>query len=452
MITDGIHADPARPLLTAPYAAPSARSDGRMTVSFKTLGCRLNQAETARLRTAFEAAGYIWTPFGEPAAVCVIHGCTITAQAEKDSVRAARQARRANPQTFVVLAGCVAEVGGEALTASAGADLAVGQTDKFRLPELLARHGWSLPTAAAPDAAAARPRFETTRALVKAQDGCDFRCAYCIVPAARGAPRSRPQAEIVAEIEGLIADGFKEVVLTGANLGCYDDGGASLVALLTRVESLAGLERIRLSSIEMSTVEYDVIRFMARSRKLCRFLHLPLQSGDDGLLRAMGRRYSARQYQDLVEYAAREVEGIGLGTDVLVGFPGEDEAAFDQTRRLIEALPFNNLHIFAYSRRPGTPACEMKDQVNAAVKKRRVTDLIALGREKRAAFARRWIGREVTVLVESVEASGEGTGWTGEYVAARVRGRLLQSNQVVRMTPDRVEDETLVGQAVSLTG
>ncbi|MBU1734663.1 MAG: MiaB/RimO family radical SAM methylthiotransferase, partial [Verrucomicrobia bacterium] len=301
------------------------------------------------------------------------------------------------------------------------------------------------------------PLFDTTRAIVKIQDGCDFHCAYCIVPRARGTAWSRPFDEIIEEINGLVQAGYREIVLTGANIGCYEDHGRKLSCLLRRIETVPALERIRLSSIEISTVEREVIDCMAASRKLCRYLHLPMQSGSDPVLRAMRRRYAIREYGAVMAYAVDRVEVIGVGTDVIVGFPGERAVDFDATATMIAQGPFSNVHVFSYSPRPGTPAAVMKAQVPDSEKRRRVARLLELAREKRMAFARRWVGREVAVLVEAVNAAGVATGWTGEYLPARILpppapaggGPRVQAvpvrNRVIRFVPRAVEGDTLIG-------
>jgi len=395
------------------------------TVCVKTLGCRLNQAETARIKAGFVQAGYRLAAKDEPADVCVIHTCTVTAAARAESARLARSARRRRPDACVILAGCAAEVEPAALRAETGADVVAGQADKFRLPELLGGTG------PAPAGPAAVPLFETTRAWLKAQDGCDFRCAYCIVPAARGPARSRPAAELVAEAEQLTERGHRELVVTGANLGCYADGSTGLVDLLARLEAVTGLARLRISSIEVSTVERDVISYMETSGKLCRFLHLPLQTGSDRLLAAMGRRYTRAEYRALVRFAADRLPGAGIGTDLVTGLPGEDEAAFQDTVRLVEELPFSNLHVFPYSPRPGTRAAALPDRPAREIARERAARLTELGRRKRAAFARRFQGRAVEVLVERVDRDGCGAGWTREYLPARVSGEGRAPGQVV---------------------
>lgn len=416
-----------------------------LRVSFKTLGCRLNQAETAQLAALFRAAGYETAAQGQAADVSVIHTCTVTRTAERECLRLARSARQANPETLVVLAGCAVEAADPDALASAGADLLVGQQDKWRLPELVRAKmaGSPLPSEPAPPSKEPPvPSFQTTRALVKVQDGCSFRCAYCIVPDARGEPRSRPAAEIVREAEALAAQGYREIVLTGANLGCYADGNGGLVALLRSLDRVSGIERIRLSSVEISTVEREVVDCLLESPKLCRYLHLPLQSGDDGVLARMRRRYRADDYRRLVDYALKRLPLLGLGTDVLVGFPGEDERAFNRTLDLVRELPFSNLHVFPYSSRPGTPAAAMPDPVPSPERKERARAVIRLGQAKRIQFAADFVGRGVSVLIESSDGK-TGSGWTSEYLEARLPAGPEMVNRIAGFRPTRSDGATL---------
>ena len=424
------------------------------TVSIKTVGCRLNQAESSGMARAFDACGYAVVPFGEPSDVVVIHGCAVTARAEKDCFRLARTAARRQPRPFIVLAGCVAEIAGAHPAVAGIVDFVAGQADKCRLPELLAARGHGADTSPETREEHGGRLSPTdpdgrTRALVKVQDGCEFRCAYCIVPAARGPSRSRPVREIVAEVRALVDSGFKEVVLTGANIGCYDDAGQRLVALLEAVDRIPGLERFRISSIELSTVEREVIDFMVASPRFCRFLHLPLQSGDDMILAAMRRRYSTARYRDLVEYAVGRLGSVGLGADVIAGFPGEDGDSFERTCAFITSLPLSHLHVFEYSSRPGTDAARMRAHVPVMERKRRVAELIRIGRAAKAGFARSFIGRTVSVLVEEASCSGQGTGWTGEYIRARVSGPGLAPNCIVSVRAQTFDEtaEALVGVA-----
>ena len=246
------------------------------------------------------------------------------------------------------------------------------------------------------------------------------------------------------DVAGLAERGFREVVITGANIGCYRDGQNDLVDLLEAVEAVDAIARIRISSIESTTVERDVIDFMATSSKLCHFLHLPLQSGDDETLARMGRRYSVTDYRSVVDYAVGRVPDLGLGTDIIVGFPGETDTAFANTMACVEGLPFSNLHVFSYSQRRGTPAADMPNQVDAAIKKARSAKLIALGKIKRSAFAQSFIGKPVTTLIERVREDGAATGWTDQYLPVRITASTPQVNNIVTFTPTRVEGDILV--------
>ena len=422
-------------------------------VSFKTVGCRLNQAETALMAAQFMQAGYEVVAPGDHAEVAIIHGCTLPQAAERKTVQYARAARSRNTPC-VVIAGCPAQLDPAGMLADSGANIVAGQADKYRLVELIGmenRAGTGKKNGE-PFPPSHTPRHNHTRALVKVQDGCNFRCSYCIVPDARGAPASLPATEIVEEITRLADTGFKEVVLTGANLGCYKDGNNDLLRMIGKIEQIPGIRRIRLSSIEPGTCEKALIDLMANSDKLCRFLHVPLQSGDDRILHAMRRRYSAAQYIAFVEYAAGRLGPFGLGTDIITGFPGEDDVAFESTVKLVESLPFSNLHVFPYSRRPGTPASEMDGQVKNSTRTSRARLLAELGTAKRAVFARQFLGKEVTVLIEGRPSGTEGSGWTSEYIEATVHGASLTRNQLVKFVPHKLTGARLGGECTNHAG
>ncbi|MBT3194327.1 MAG: MiaB/RimO family radical SAM methylthiotransferase [Verrucomicrobia bacterium] len=417
------------------------------TVSFKTVGCRLNQAETAQIASQFVAAGYRVVEAGQACDVAVVNSCTITHGAERDCARWARRLRRQGAR-HVILAGCAVVQDGDRLQQETGVDLIADQTAKFNLIELLHGPNGILPAPTAPLPASdhsGAPVFAATRALVKAQDGCNFRCSYCIVPDARGLPRSRPLPDVLDDVRRLADEGFREIVITGANIGCYREGKHDLVSLLEAAESVEGIERIRISSIESTTVERDVIDFMAASAKLCHFLHLPLQSGDNDTLRRMGRRYTTEQYRDVARYAVDRVPDLGLGTDVIVGFPGETDSAFENTLACVRDLPFSNLHVFSYSQRRGTPAAGMPNQVVPEVKKVRSAALIALGKAKRIAFAEAFIGREVNTLLERVADDGSASGWSGQYLPIRITKADAQENDIVTFRPTSTDGDILVG-------
>ncbi|MBN1557630.1 MAG: MiaB/RimO family radical SAM methylthiotransferase [Lentisphaerae bacterium] len=400
-----------------------------LRVAFTTIGCRLNQAETAAMAGRFQAAGYTVVPSGNACEVHVVHSCTVTARAERDSLRAARRAARQQPRPLVVVAGCAVEADPERVRTATGADRVVGHDGKRLLPDGLPR------APAGAQHTPGIPVFASTRALVKIQDGCSFGCAYCIVPRVRSRVWSRPVRDVLEECRALAGAGHREIVLTGANLGTFRDGRRSLVHLLEAIESRTPVARIRLSSIEPATVEREIIDYMAGSERVCRYLHLPLQSGDDNVLAAMGRHYTAADYTDRAAYAIERIPRLGLGTDIITGLPGEDAEAFKRTRDLVAGLPFSNLHVFPYSPRPGTRAAALQAP-SPATARRRARDLVALGRKLRRTFAARAAGRPVTVLVETVSENA-GYGWTGEYLRARIRRPGLRVNTLLTLTVPR---------------
>lgn len=422
-----------------------------MRVSIKTLGCRLNQAESATMAGGFAALGFDVVPDDAPAEVHVLHSCAITHAAEAEALRMVRRVRRAlGSEAFVVATGCAVELeGATGRFREAGADLVVRQMDKPHLPTLVAKalaaaRGEEVP---ALPCGPCSPLFSTTRAILKVQDGCAFRCSYCIVPDTRGTPRSRPFDEVLSEATDVFARGYLEVVLTGVNVACYHDHGRSLCDLVTAILALPGRRgaRVRLASIEPATAERELVELAVSEPGLCRFFHFPLQSGDDAILRAMRRRYTVAEYEAVLEHAEALLPDACLGADIITGFPGEDEVAFENTRQLLERHPFGNLHVFPYSERPGTPAALMPGAIPVMVRRERARELVRLADEKRAAFAHRFVGREVEVLIERVASDGTGIGWSGEYVETRLAGCTeADVNTLRRVTPHHVDGSVLL--------
>jgi len=397
-----------------------------LRVGIKTMGCRVNHAEAAVLAGALEYEGFQVVTDGHPCEALVLHSCVITAEAQRETLRLVRAARRRGVE-WVLVSGCATSIIDCAALFEAGVD---GVVDK-RSGTVSIRPGREDGGVGAVVAAALAggggrsylPAFASTRATVKIQDGCDFRCAYCIVPDARGGPKSRPSGAVLEEVARLAARGYREIVLTGVNVACWGEAGMRLADLVRAALPIDGVARIRLGSIEPGTIERELVDVMAAAgSRLCRSLHYPLQSGDAGVLRRMRRRYTPEAYGETVREALARVPRLGLGADVITGFPGEDDAAFAATMRLVEALPFSNLHVFPYSERPGTPAAGLDGVVPVQVRRERARELIALGGRKREAFARSWVGQCVEVLVERVDDDGTGRGWTGEYLEARIPG------------------------------
>jgi threonylcarbamoyladenosine tRNA methylthiotransferase MtaB len=380
-----------------------------------TLGCKVNQAESEGI--AGRLAGPDWQPADSPeeADLCLINTCTVTRKAAMQSRQAVRQAIRANPQACVAVTGCYAETDPQALMKIKGLDCIVDQAGKSRLPEIIRSCGiakcdrpaiWSSPDQASP-ALAALPSGTPagrTRPFLKIQDGCDAFCTYCIVPYARGRSRSTPLQAVLASMEHLAEQGFHEVVLTGIHIGFYGrdlDPRSSLIELLQGISGLKAPLRVRLSSIEPLELTEEILTQVAASDRFCRHFHIPLQSGDRETLKRMGRPYSAEVFGALVQKIRRLMPDAAIGVDVLAGFPGESEAAFENTFQLIQALPVSYLHVFPFSARPGTAACDLPDHMPAEKIKQRCARLRQLGSRKRLDFHRSFIGRNVPVLTET---------------------------------------------------
>ncbi len=409
--------------------------NGERTVAFATLGCRLNQVESQELRALVEAAGFRAVPDGEAAQVYVVNTCTVTSRADFSDRQAIRRITRANPAAVVVVTGCLAQTDPEALARMPGVDLVLGNQEKYRLPELLdsivkrdraeVRVG-EIERARDVPAVAMRRVSGRSRAFVKIQDGCQHRCAFCIVPAARGRSRSQDPKAVLEQVEALVEAGYGETTLTGVDIGHYGWDlvpRTSLAALVTRLAGVSGLHWLRLSSVLPAYFTPSLIEAVTTIPVVAPHLHLPLQSGSDHVLRRMRRPYSVAMYRRLVERLASAIPDLGLGADVIVGHPGEGEDDFEATMALVRALPFSYLHVFAYSDRKGTEAAKMGDRLGASVIRERSRQLRALGAEKSLAFRRRLLGRALEVLVlEERRADLALTGLTANYVEVGFEG------------------------------
>jgi threonylcarbamoyladenosine tRNA methylthiotransferase MtaB len=405
-------------------------------VGLTTVGCKLNQYESEMVREQFLRAGYEVVPFDAPADVYVVNSCTVTSRSDRDSRRLARRARRANPEALVVVTGCYAEVSGDVVAGIPEIDLVVGNADKRRLAEVVA--DGSAERAGAPGVRVAdggsdfdEPlvnRFGThTRAFMKVQDGCDAACTYCIVRRARGPSRSLPPERAVEQAQRFAEAGHAEIVLVGVHLGAYGldlSPPLRLADLVARLTEVPGLGRIRLSSVEPQELDDDLVSLAADSPKVCQHFHIPVQSGDDDVLRRMARPYTGGFVAELLTGAAERIPDVGIGADVIVGFPGEGESHFRRTQELLSGLPVTYLHVFSYSPRPGTPAADFGDQVQEEVKKGRCRALRELSAEKAFAFGRKLVGTTAEVLIEGARrgAARAVTGLTGNYVRVVLEG------------------------------
>lgn len=393
-----------------------------MRVAFSTFGCKINQYDTELMRREFASRGSTIVSFDDDADVYIINTCTVTSKSDYQCRQAIRSIARRGKTGRVVVTGCYAETRPDELRKIPGVGLVIGNSSKSSIVDQVAAYIGTdpLPEPQKPDAA-----FTRTRGVLKIQDGCDARCSYCIVPAARGRPKSMPPDMVVSEFNGMVSRGCPEVVLTGIHVGCYGedlDIDIDLEGLLRILLVYKGSSRIRLSSIEPQELTPGLISMLGNG--LCRHLHIPLQSGDDSILRAMNRRYTAGFYMDLINRIAKEVPDIGLGADVMVGFPGEGDKEFENTLRLIESLPVTYLHVFSFSPRPGTSALDMKGQVPESVKKERSAVLRQLGIKKNLDFRTRLIGKplDAVVINKMDDQSGWFLGITDNYVRVVIEG------------------------------
>lgn len=419
------------------------------------LGCKVNQSEMEAAARLLRQAG---VPLVDPSAradLYLVNTCTVTSTADEKSRAAVRRARRANPDAQVVVTGCSVQVDpGAFARVDAGARL-VGNEDKAAfLAELEALIDGAdargplaapLPTLSGVDAVAVgidgvaddRAAVERTRAFVKVQDGCSFFCTYCIIPRARGAERSLPPERVLADVRRALAAGHRELVLTGINIGTYDGGWSerghrgshtasalTLAGLVRRILDETTVERLRLSSIEPQHVDDELLEtWAANAPRTLPHLHLPLQSGDDGVLRRMGRRYLSADYGRIVERARRAIPGVAVHADVIAGFPSEDDAGFERSIAFIEGLDLAGLHVFRYSPRPGTPATRMAGQVPEPAKKLRAARLLAHAVDARARWARAGIGTTTRVLAETRLDDGRWVGHAEDHVLVAVEPR-----------------------------
>jgi len=399
------------------------------TVAIATLGCKINQFESEVLTESIEKEGYRIVPFGEKADITIINTCTVTHRADFQSRQMVRRARRSSSDTLLIVTGCYAQVDPEKLSKIEGVNYLLGNQEKKRIPSLLSlMERGELPKIQVDDIRKEVLFVDTplhsfhhhTRAFLKVQDGCDARCSYCIVPNARGRSRSLAPERILDHLKELKQKGYKEAVLTGIHLGAYgfDLGpAASLEDLLGRVEKEETPLRIRLSSIEPRDFSPGLIALLSRSRKTCPHLHIPVQSGDDEILKKMNRNYDRRFISDLVRELHGRIPNLSIGADMIAGFPGETAERFQNSFDLISSLPLAYLHVFPFSKREGTSAAQFPDQVGEEEIKIRAERLRDLGKEKRQIFYRRFVNQELSVLVEGRRGKEGGLrGFSRNYV------------------------------------
>lgn len=418
-----------------------------------TLGCRLNQAESALLHDRLQAAGYTVVADGEPADLGIINTCTVTGEADAKSRKAIRAFVRQNPEAFVAVIGCMSQLHARLVAGIEGVDLVLGNADKLDVLEHVAPHKNAAPVILCnglPDGDFTIPPHggsvgPTRRANLKIQEGCNGVCSYCIVPRARGKPRSRHMDNLLAEAEMLVGRGVREIVLTGINVGLYAHDTHTILDVIDRLDAVPGLARVRISSIELSTIPEGLLERMADpAHALVPFLHIPLQSGCDKTLAAMRRTYTAAEFRRFIDKARATDEQLCIGADVIVGFPGETDDDFEETVGFVLDSPIDYAHVFKFSARPDTPAARMPGRIDSRMINRRGLRMREISVQKRAAFHRRHAGRTLDVLFE-IESRGRWLGYTPNYIRVAVSSPLDLENIIAPVTLRESRGETMTG-------
>ena len=416
-------------------------------VSFHTLGCKLNFSESSTLAREFERGGYKRVEPSEPTDVAVINSCSVTEHADKKCRNIIRKIHRRNPNAIIAVTGCYAQLRPEAIAAIEGVDIVLSNNDKGdlykRVVELKERGKAEVYSCSVENLTrffAAYSSGDRTRSFLKVQDGCDYKCAYCTIHYARGSSRNIPIADIVAEAKEIAAADQKEIVITGINTGDFGrTTGERFIDLLRELDGVDGIERYRISSIEPNLITDEIIEFCAQSPKFVPHFHIPLQSGSTRILGLMRRRYTAERYRERIAKIRELMPDSFLGVDVIVGFPGEGEEEFMETYLLLEEVGASFLHIFPFSERPGTPAVDMPNKVQARISTERVSRLEELSAKLNRAFTERFIGTEREVLFESTNHDGLMYGYTDNYLRVSIPFNEAAVNNICRVRLDSID-------------
>jgi threonylcarbamoyladenosine tRNA methylthiotransferase MtaB len=418
-----------------------------MKVAIYTLGCKLNQAETESLANGFSQAGFQLVSPSDVADIYIANTCTVTHIADRKSRHWLRLARRRNPQALIVAAGCYAQTNRQELTKLA--DLVVDNTEKDHLPELvqtlsLEGRGFGEGTTTQPHMFAATIR---TRSLIKIQDGCHSSCTYCIVPKVRPREYSLPAYQIIEEIKHRVAQGYREVVLTGTKVGSYNDNSTDFKDLIQRILRHTGIERLRLSSLQPSEISSQLLALW-QDERLCRHFHLALQSASETVLHKMRRSYSPAEYQRTVDLINEKIPGVAITTDIMVGFPGETDDEFEQSYSFCQQAGFANIHVFPYSPRPQTAAARMHGQVKDKIKQERNRKMLELSRVSRRRFCDQFLGQTMPVLWEKETSPGSGTysGLTDNYIRVFAHSENPLTNEITPVKLVELHNQGIWGE------
>lgn len=441
----------------ARHSAP--RVSMSQTVSFATLGCKTNQFESASMQESLQGAGYQVVPFDEGAELVIVNTCTVTSATDAQSRNLIRRARRLNAACRVVVTGCYAQIDPGALETLPGVSLVIGNEEKQRLLDFLTSDQVATHVAVSDIRMAENVFLQPStsfagrsRAFVQIQNGCDAFCSYCIIPYARGASRSAHPDEILQQIDALVESGYREIVLTGIHIGGYGAGlkpPLNLNDLIQRIERKTRVHRLRLGSIEPTELTDELLESVASSQVICPHFHIPLQSGDDEVLQRMGRTYDSDSFARLVNKIRETLPFAAICLDVITGFPGETDQQFENTFAFIAGLPITDLHVFPYSRRPGTPAADLPEQVPGNVSRERAARLRHQAAEKYRLYAESFVGQELEVVVEDGTKAGLLKGVSRNYLDIRFAGESSLMGQCVLVKPVAWLDDALLAELMS---
>jgi threonylcarbamoyladenosine tRNA methylthiotransferase MtaB len=419
--------------------------DDRPCVAFYTLGCKLNQAETEALANQFGQAGFR-VASDDGADVCILNTCTVTHIADRKSRHLLRLLRKKNPKALIVATGCYAERAPKDISALK-VDLVIGNEQKTDIPELVKKRLDFKADKSGVEFES--PSVSRVRSFIKIQEGCNDYCSYCIVPIVRGHRRCLPAEGIIDMVKAKVAMGYKEVILTGTKIGDYSDNGAGLQQLIVRILEQTDLKRLHLSSLQPQEITGNLISLWTNSR-LCRHFHVALQSGSDTVLERMKRRYNLEDYSKAISWIKKEIPDVAVTTDIMVGFPGETDAEFEENYSFCRDMGFADIHVFSYSCRTGTKAAQMSDQVNEKGKKARSLRMLDLARESARSFQERFLGQTIGVLWEAEVKPGSGlyTGFSDNYMRVFAKSDRRLSNRIVRVKLIKAYNDGVWGEIV----
>ncbi len=429
-------------------------------VALHTLGCKLNYSETSSIGSQFLGNNFQVVDFQQTADVYVLNTCSVTESAERECRQIVRRALRQNPEAFIIVTGCYAQLRPEEIARIEGVDAVLGSNEKFKLFSLLENFNKRELTCISVTPTENLTEFgvahstdadSRTRAFLKIQDGCDYTCSFCTIPLARGTSRSLEAVKVIAEFKQLLADGYKEIILTGVNVGDYGKNiGTNLFNLLNELIRIDGEFRIRISSIEPNLLTDEIIKLTSESEKLCNHFHIPLQSGSPRILKAMQRRYSLQDYESLIHKVKKLLPDSAIGVDVIVGFPGETEEDFIHTHNFLRELPISYLHVFTYSERPDTKAISLPGMVEVQERKRRNNILRILSEKKRSKFYTEMIGSRQEVLFENANKNGIMQGFTSNYIKFQIDFNEELAGQIMPVNLLESTMEYCTGEVLSI--